>query len=451
MDEDNLLPVIDDDIDLDITEDDDFVQIDGISVSLLSLGNVINDIIGKGYIDANDVASFESLSPGCLLDNYTINEFGGVFSKEAFNVSLEGTINTEFDLAMHLTGKVLRFISKSALRLASAVKICLDDKTVNSFKKLFSTSIHNQQTLKDIKWSDLTAEQKEKLVKLVRSYSGVNTVGEKEALELLNVIKHAKTSLDVMNKFYLPKHSNILIPLFYIPNSNYKTIVNFFEYNDKTMMPKIDTNLNLAVSELSSIMEKRDWVAFSRFDINIFNRENKEPIWKLATAVHALVKPDAKFSKNLARVNKGITPLLDHDKSGKTNTPKFNQDLTQHLLDLEKIKDNVISISETMMDMHKSSDTKAGKLTHDLRAFRASKTIKESLTSGRVANKYSNANYSRVMKELKELSIYCGFMASLSEHFVKTYMSVNHRVNKLNNDTTDFIIRVNKILGENNA
>lgn len=133
------------------------------------------------------------------------------------------------------------------------------------------------------------------------------------------------------------------------------------------------------------------------------------------------------------------------------DAPKFNQDLTNHLLDLENIKNSVISISETMMDMHKSADTKAGKLSHDLRSFRASKTIKESLQTGRVGNKYSNANYSRVMKELKELSIYCEFMASVSEKFVKTYMGVNHRVNKLNNETTDFIIHVNKILGGNHA
>lgn len=447
----NLMPGVEEDVDAELNYNEDFLEIDGISISLQSLGNVINGIIDKGYIEASDVASFESISPGCLLDNHTISEFGGVFSSEAFNVSLEGTINTEFDLAMHLTGKVLKFIGNSAVKLAGVVKVCLDDKAINSFKKLFSTSIHHQETLKDIKWSDLTNEQKQKLVKLVQSYSGISTIGEKETLELLNVVKHAKTSLDVMNKFYLPKHSNILIPLFYIPSSNYKQIVNFFEYNDKTMMPKIETNLNLAVSELSTIMEKRDWVGLSRFDVDIFNRDNKEPIWKLATAVHALVKPDARFSKNLSRISKAINPLLDHDKRGKVDAPKFNQDLTNHLLDLEKIKNSVISISETMMDMHKTSETKAGKLSHDLRSFRASKTIKESLQTGRVGNKYSNANYSRVMKELKELSIYCEFMASASEKFVKTYMGVNHRVNKLNNETTDFIIHVNKIIGANNA
>ena len=76
----NLMPGVEEDVDAELNYNEDFLEIDGISISLQSLGNVINGIIDKGYIEASDVASFESISPGCLLDNHTINEFGGVFS-----------------------------------------------------------------------------------------------------------------------------------------------------------------------------------------------------------------------------------------------------------------------------------------------------------------------------------------------------------------------------------
>lgn len=443
---------LDDIPEIDIEDDeDDAKMVNYLSDSLESISSTINDIIATGHITPSHVAAFESLSPGCMLDHNNILAAGGVYSEEAYEVSLEAGFTTEFDLAMYLAGKTFRLISKSALRLASIAKTFVDDKAINSFKQILSTSIHHQETMKDIKWSELSEQQKEKLVNLVRDYSGIHTVGEKETLELLNVVKHSKTSLEVMSKFYLPKHSNILIPLFYIPGSDYKAIVDFFVFNDQTLIPKVDTNLNLAIGELNMIMEKRDWVAMSRFDKAIYGSEEKTSVWKLAKAVRVVANPEIKFAKNLGKIYGATTLLLDHDKKGKMTAPKFSQDLSHYLLDLDKIKNSVISMSDTMMDMSRKGETKAAKLEKDLIKFRASKTLKETFQSGKVANKYSNANYARLKHELKDLSLYCSFIVKEGEAFLKAYMSVNNRVNKLNNETTKFVIHVNKIVGAANA
>src|SRR5699024_10473088 len=127
----------------------------------------------------------------------------------------------------------------------------------------------------------------------------------------------------------------------------------------------------------------------------------------------------------------GLSELLRADKKGLQNDPKYHQNLTQSVKDLETIKNHIVSISDTMSDMSKHSESRTGALAKDLRRFRASKTVKESIKGGRSINKYSNAVYSQVMREMKEVAILSSFMAQSRRDVLNAYTGVYTRSNKI--------------------
>ena len=57
----NLMPGVEEDVDAELNYSDDFLEIDGISISLQSLGNVISGIIDKGYIEASELQALRRL------------------------------------------------------------------------------------------------------------------------------------------------------------------------------------------------------------------------------------------------------------------------------------------------------------------------------------------------------------------------------------------------------
>ena len=66
----NLMPGVEEDVDAELNYNEDFLEIDGISISLQSLGNVINGIIDKGYIELQFSSQLANDGTPCLVVDY---------------------------------------------------------------------------------------------------------------------------------------------------------------------------------------------------------------------------------------------------------------------------------------------------------------------------------------------------------------------------------------------
>lgn len=427
----------------------------GMVESFEKMSPLIEEMVLARSLNLQTVASLESIVPGMLTDDYDVLENGGPLSPDAYTVALEQTINTEFDMAMVLMGKFFKLsfraaklLGKSSARLAGVIATVVDDKTLNFNAPILGTTIQGANKLPTINFSKLPSGTKNRVVKLVAKYTGNENTGEAEVIKVLAAIKSSKNGIEIMSKVYMPRYSNILMPLFYIPGRDYKNISRFFKVMDDDILPKVDTNLNTAILQLNSIMSSRDWVALSKFDTRILTSEDKKPLYLLAESVRVEVKEKHSFKRVASKTYAGLSELLRADKKGLQNDPKYHQNLTQSVKDLETIKNHIVSISDTMSDMSKHSESRTGALAKDLRRFRASKTVKESIKGGRSINKYSNAVYSQVMREMKEVAILSSFMAQSGRDVLRAYTGVYTRSNKINNDTIKFVEQLNKILGE---
>lgn len=419
------------------------------------MGPVIQDAITAGRLEPQTVASLESIVPGILTDDYDVMQAGGVFTQEAYQIALEQTINTEFDFAMFLMGKFIKLnirgaklLAKSSARLAGVISTLVDDKVINGGAAVLGTTLRGNEKIPQVNFSKLSPHTKEKLIKLVHKYTGNTGVGEAEVIKTIEAVRSSKNGIEIMSKIYMPRYSNLLIPLFYIPGNHYRDIVKFFKVMDEVVLPKVDTNLNTAIMQLNKIMGDRDWVSLSKFETRIFTDEDKEHVYKLAKTLQITLKPTYSFKRVCAKTYANFGELVKADKKGITNDPKYHQKLTQSVKDLESIKDHVISVSDTMSDMSKHSDSRTSGMTKDLRRFRASKTVKESIKGGRNINKYSNAVYSRVMREMKEVAILSSFMSQVGRDVLTAYAGVYTRSNTINTETIKFVESLNKILGE---
>lgn len=419
------------------------------------MGPVIEEIITAGRLEPQTVASLESIVPGLLTDDYDVMMAGGVFAQEAYQIALEQSINTEFDMAMFLMNRFIKLnirgaklFAKSSVRLAGVVATLVDDKMINSSAVVLGTTLTGNNKIPQVNFRKLSPAAKDKLIKLVRKYTGNDGVGEAEVIKTIEAVRSSKNGIEIMSKIYMPRYSNLLLPLFYIPGTHYRNIVKFFKVMDEAVLPKVDTNLNTAIMQLSKIMQERDWVSLSKFETRIFTDEDKEHVYKLAQTLQVTLKPTYSFKRVCSKTYVNFSELVKPDKKGLPNDPKYHQKLTQSVKDLESIKDHVISVSDTMSDMSKQSDSRTSGMVKDLRSFRASKTVKESVKGGRNINKYSNAVYSRVMREMKEVAILSSFMSQVGRDVLTAYAGVYTRSNKINNETIKFVESLNKILGE---
>lgn len=434
--------------------DESLESLDSMLTSYLKFGTVIDTVTSNESFDASDVASLESIVPGILLDDYDVTQRGGVLNTLAYAVAMEQTLETEMDMAFFLMGKFFKLnlragkmLAKQSVKMASIVSVLVDSKIINGKGNALLASFEGREKITSFNYKDLTGVQQSKLTKVIKSYTGIETVGESEVMKVVAAVDSSTSGVEVMSKVYMPKHSNLLIPLFYIPASDYKGVVSFFSTMDTDVLPKVDTGINEGLLTLNGIIEKRDWVALSKFDIEIFGTNAKKPFYTLAHSVRASVSPDKPFKTNAAKTYASFSELLSDDKKGLKNDPKYHQNLMSSVKDLDVIKDHIISISDMMSDMNKHSESRTGALTKEMRRFRASKTIKESINNGRTINRYSNAAYSRVMEELRDVAVMSGFMANISKDVVNAYTTVYSRSNKLNSDTSKFISIVNKIVG----
>lgn len=419
------------------------------------MGPLIEDIISNESLRMSTVASLESIVPGILTDDYDVNSAGGVFNNEAYTVALEQAINTEFDMAMLLMSKFFKLniraaklLGKSSAQLAGVISTLVDDKSVNLDRAVLGTTLQGTNKIPTINFSSLPSGTKNQLIKLVASYTGNKGVGEAEVIKTIAAVKSSKNGIEIMSKVFMSRYSNLLLPIFYIPNKDYKGITTFFAKMDDEVLPMVDTNLNTAIMQLNTVMNSRDWVALSKFDTRIFTVKEREYIYRLADNVKVNLKPTYSFRRVASKTYAGLSELLKADKKGLENDPKYHQSLVQSVKDLEAMKNHIISISDTMSDMSKHSESRTGTLAKDLRRFRASKTVKESLKGGRSINKYSNAVYSRLMREMKEVAILSSFMAQAGNDVLKAYTGVYTRSNKINANTVKFVDKLNKILGE---
>lgn len=418
------------------------------------VGPIITSMIANESISTSQVASLESIVPGMITDDYDVMNAGGPFNELAYNIALEQTIATEFDMAMMLMGKFFKLniraaklIGKASAQLTGVIATIADDKMLNGHNAILSTSIQGANKIPSINFGSLPSGTKAQLIKLVGKYTGNNGVGESEVIKTIAAVKSSKNGIEIMSKVYMPRYSNMLLPIFYIPNKDYKGITGFFKTMDDVVLPKIDTNLNTAIMQLNTIMGSRDWVALSKYNTRIITSEDKLHLHKLAENVRAEVTTAQSFRKVAAKTYAGLSELLRADKKGLQNDPKYHQSLVQSIKDLDMIKDHIISASDTMSDMTKHSESRTGTLSKDLRRFRASKTVKESFKGGRSINKYSNAVYSQVMREMKEVAILSSFMAQAGKDVLTAYTGVYTRSNKLNTNTVRFVEKLNKILG----
>lgn len=405
-------------------------------------------------ITPESVGFIEAQLPGLLTDDVDILAAGGVFDPAAFEIAMEQVIATEFDMALFLMNKFIKLnfragkmLAKQSARLAGIVATLADDKLVNTPTMVLTTSIQGADKLPTIRFKDLGDHQKAALTKLVKRYTGLDAVGEAEVIKTIEAVKTSKNGIEILNKVMMPRYSNILLPIFSIPGSDYNGIARFFNVMDDQVMPRVDTNLNTAMMSLTSIMEKRDWGALANFDERIYGDNEKAPLYQLAKHVKANIIPQARFKKHLNVIYGETSELFRAEKKGMTSKPHYNQDLVKAVKSLEKMKEHIVSISDTMSDMSKHTDSRTGNLTRDLRKFRASKTVKESLKGGRRVNKYSNAVYSRLIKELKDVAALSSFMASLGNDVLVGYTGIFTRSHKLNLRTMTFVEQVHKILG----
>ncbi len=161
----------------DLEQDTD--EVENLSEALEIVSAAVESMRLSGLVTLEEVASFESLKTGVMLSDYDIAEHGGPLNPNAYTVTLEQGINTEFDLAMVLMGKFFKLTFKATERLTGIVSTFLANKSVNSMKVILSRSISDSNKLPSLKWSNLTSDQQRKLITLTQSYTGISGVGEK--------------------------------------------------------------------------------------------------------------------------------------------------------------------------------------------------------------------------------------------------------------------------------
>ena len=290
------------------------------------MGPLIENIISNESFDMPTVASLESIVPGILTDDYDVNSAGGIFKPEAYEVALEQAINTEFDMAMLLMGKFFKLnmraaklLGKSSAQLAGVISTIADDKMVNLDRGVLSTTIQGANKIPTVNYSALPSGTRNQLIKLVSSYTGNKGVGESEVVKTIAAVKSSKNGIEIMSKVFMSRYSNLLLPIFYIPNKDYKGITSFFATMDEEVLPKVDTNLNTAIMQLNTVMNSRDWVALSKFDTRIFTNKEKEYVYNLAENVRVKLKPTYSFRRVSTKTYAGLSELLKAERKGLEN------------------------------------------------------------------------------------------------------------------------------------
>ena len=148
----------------------------------------------------------------------------------------------------------------------------------------------------------------------------------------------------------MPKHTNLILPLFFIADRKYKAVKGFIDVMDNSVMPSIETNLSLATSELQEIIAKRDWAQFANYDKPIFQDKEKAPLYKLGKNFDVDVNK-GKFKRVAATTYNRVSPAFNFEKKGSDTNYKYHQSLVQSVKDLEDMKESVISISDTLSQM----------------------------------------------------------------------------------------------------
>lgn len=435
--------------------EESFEALDAMFTNGQQLHSVIQNMLQSKRISVGNVASLESIYPGMILDNPDIAQSGGPFHEDNYTVSVEQAMQTEAELAVFLMGKFFKLnvkgakiLAKNTVRLANIVSTFAADKSINGRSGLLGTSVDLSKEVPSINFKSLPQEKQDAVIKLTEKYTGGSEYTEADVAKVLGALKVAKNGIEIMSKVFMPKYSGLLIPLFYISQTDYSAVIKFFDVMDNSVLPKIDTNLNMAMMQISGIVESRDWVALSKFNTSIFGAEDKQHVYALGTHLKVNVSNKASFKRKLGKIRSELYKLLSDEVSPDKNDPKYHQNLPKYVSDLDQIKDNILSISDTMSDMTKHADSRTGALTRDLRKFRASKTVKESVKSGRHINKYSNAAYSRVLKEMRDVAALSAFMARAGNDVINAYTKVYSRSNALNVATVKYLEKLNKIVGE---
>lgn len=429
----------------DVEQDAD--EVESLSEALEIVSAAVESMKLSGLISVEEVASFEALKPGIMLSDYDIVERGGPLNPNSYNVTLEQGVNFEFDLVMVLMSKFFKLTFKATERLNALAVTFMSNKAAHAMKGLISSSIREAGVLPSIKWDDLSSSEQKKLAAATQRYTGFSSVGEKEVLTTIAAVKSSSSGIEIMGKLQMPKYNNIILSLFEIPTTDYNGILNFFDVHASKIVPKIETNLNVTISEMESIIAKRDWAKLSQFDVSMYSEDDKNEIYKLANHVKVKIDKNGKFRRQLSKLYGAMSLLFENDSNRGIQTVKLHQSLPSLIMGLETMKDDVITISDTLQDMTKKSESKSQQFAKELRKFRASKTIKESFKQGRTVNRYSNAAYSRIMGEIRDVAYLSTFMSTIGVDVLNAHTKIYTRVNKLNTETSRYIEDVLNIIG----
>lgn len=429
----------------DVEQDAD--EVESLSEALEIVSAAVESMKLSGLISVEEVASFEALKPGVMLSDYDIVELGGPLNPNSYNVTLEQGVNFEFDLVMVLMSKFFKLTFKATERLNAVAVAFMANKAAHAMKGLIGSSIREAGVLPSVRWDDLSTIDQKKLAAATQRYTGFSNVGEKEVLTTIAAVKSSSSGIEIMGKLQMPKYNNIILSLFEIPTTDYNGILNFFDVHASKIVPKIETNLNVTINEMESIIAKRNWAKLSQFDVSMYGESDKNEIYKLANHVKVKIDKNGKFRRQLSKLYGATSLLFENDSNRGIQTAKLHQSLPSLITGLESMKDDVITISDVLQDMTKKSESKSQQFAKELRKFRASKTIKESFKQGRTVNRYSNAAYSRIMGEIRDVAYLSTFMSTIGVDVLNAYTKIYTRVNKLNTETSRYIEDVLNIIG----
>lgn len=440
--------------------DEDEREIDVTLAMMRQVQDMLMVLKNKSSMSHDTVASLESIAPDFCFCNELFQGVS-IYSEEAYVIAMEYLTKEDYDVIAQTIGKganiiadSTKFIFKSSVSAYAFVK---EHAPVSGFTEAASLLTLATITVTDgigdlsVSLKSLDPRVQKKIIALTSGFTGLPIKSEADVNTVLNAIKKSKNSSELMSNLYLPKYSELVLTMYQVNPSAHKALLEYTRKLDSTIAPGIDTNFNQLLSKLIDITASRDWTGLAQLDQPLYEDKFKEPMLALAKSVGVTYSKREKHKRFIGKTYKGIKPLLKPTKLDSKATPTFSQPLSKSFAELSEIADYTTSAVTTLAELSKKREASAAKVMQELRELRSSKTLSESLKNSRSVNKFSNENYGKYLKEMRELAHFVSFLTKLNEDVLTAYIKTFSQLNKLNADIEKYLAAITKLKGEKNA
>lgn len=412
----------------------------------------------KSAMNYDTVASLESISPDFCLSN-DLFQGTNVYSPEAYSIAMEYL--TAEDLKT-ITGVVRKgagviaqgtsFVFNTSVKGYAFVKEHTPSVGFTDAANLLSLAVIATDEVSDIltvSLKSLDPRVQKKIIALTASFTGLPIKTEADVNTVLAAIKKSKNSSELISNLYMPKYSELVLTMYQVNSTAHKALVGYTRKLDEEIAPGIDTNFNLLLNKLMNITASRDWTALAQLDQPLYEPKYKLAMVELAKSVNVPHPIKEKHKRFVGKTYKALKPLFEPAKIGKDVTPTFSQPLSKSFAELSEMATYSSAAITTLAELSKKQESNATKISKELRELRGSKTLSESIKNTRSVNKFSNENYGKYLKEMREVAHFVSFLVKLNEVILKAYIRTFSQLNKLNADTEKYLAQMKKLKGEN--